>query len=66
MKVQINGKNEVIEEGASVAKILEKKGINPNVVACELNLKILRRAQLSEIYLKEGDELEIIQMVGGG
>ena len=40
--------------------------IQPELVACELNLKIIRRAQYAETLLKEGDELEILQMISGG
>lgn len=66
MKIQINGKTEEITDGLTVKKLLDFKGINHNVVACELNQKILRRANLQETPLKDGDVLEIIQMIGGG
>jgi sulfur carrier protein len=66
MKVQINGKEEEIFEGVSVLSLLELKGINPHAVACELNLRVLKRADLGLIYLKEADTLEILRMIGGG
>ena len=66
MEVDINGKRETIAMGTSLSSLLEGKGINPNVVACELNLKIIKRGDLKNHTLKEGDQLEIIQMIGGG
>ena len=66
MYVTVNGRIERLSEETTVRSYLESKGINPNVVACELNLKILRRAELASVRLKDGDELEIIRMVGGG
>jgi thiamine biosynthesis protein ThiS len=66
MKVQINGKPMDVAGGSTVKQILEQRGISPNVVACELNEKILKRATLGEIVLRDGDVLEIIQMIGGG
>lgn len=66
MNLEINGKKENVPDGLSVRALLESRGINPNLVACELNLTILRRAALGETPLKEGDRLEIIQMIGGG
>jgi sulfur carrier protein len=66
INVVVNGKKEILPSGLTLRQVLEKKGINPNVVACELNLTIVRRANLSENILKEGDQLEIIQMIGGG
>jgi len=66
ISLTINGKEEKVVEGSSIKTLLEGKGINPNVVACELNLTIIKRAFLGETILKEGDQLEIIQMIGGG
>ena len=66
MKLLINGKSEEICDGLSLKAFLESRNINPNVVACELNLKIQKRASLDETLLREGDVLEIIQMIGGG
>lgn len=66
LKIQVNGKVEQVESGIAVRKLLEAKGINPHVVACELNLKILKRTSLDDVILKDGDILEIIQMIGGG
>jgi sulfur carrier protein len=64
--VVINGKNEKISESTTLKQLLELKGINPNVVACEVNMTIIKRANLSQVVLKEGDHVEIIQMIGGG
>ena len=66
MNVRVNGKEMSIEAGTTVKQLLEQRQLSPNVVACELNEKILRRATLGEVLLKEGDVLEIIQMIGGG
>ncbi len=66
MKIEVNGKLKEIAPETSIRTLLEQTGINPNVVACELNLTIVRRAQLSETKLQEGDKLEILQMIGGG
>ena len=66
MNVQVNGKSEDVNPGTSVKNLIESKGLSPNVVACELNLKILKRAALGDLLLNEGDVIEIIQMIGGG
>lgn len=64
--VQINGHEEHIEAGTSIHAVLLEKNINPNAVACELNMKVIRRAELGQVSLKEGDVLEVIRMIGGG
>lgn len=66
MNITINGKNEDVKEGSTVLDVLRSKDVNPQLVACELNLTIVRRARLGETTLKEGDTLEILQMIGGG
>ena len=66
MNVQVNGKKMEIADGATVKHVLEQRQLSPNVVACELNEKILRRATLGDTLLQAGDVLEIIQMIGGG
>ena len=66
VKIQINGKEESIVDGKTVRDVLQDKGINPNLVACELNLSIVKRAHLGDAVLKDGDVLEILQMIGGG
>lgn len=57
---------ERLDGAPTIGELLIQKGINPNLVACELNLEIIRRARLNETKLKDGDVLEILQMVGGG
>lgn len=66
MRIEVNGKPQDLNDGITVRDLLDQRGINPNVVACELNLTILKRAKLPETRLQEGDKLEIIQMIGGG
>ena len=58
--------DEIKDARLNKLNILKEKGINFNVVACELNLKIVRRERLNETVLTDGDELEILQMIGGG
>jgi len=65
-KVLINGNEEVVLVGTTIKTYLLNHQINPNVVACELNLKVIRRQNLDAVVLKEGDQLEIIRMIGGG
>jgi thiamine biosynthesis protein ThiS len=64
--VQINGEKENVENEISIKSLLLNRNINPNIVACELNLKVIRRAELDNVKLKEGDVLEVIRMIGGG
>ena len=59
-------KQEEVKEKIDLKQFLESKSINPNVVACELNLQVTRRKDLGSTELKNGDTLEVIRMIGGG
>ncbi len=66
IKVTINGKEEKVQEGITVAKILEERKIRPEVVAVELNGVIVRREEYLSLSVAEGDVLEIVYHMGGG
>lgn len=55
-----------IDEGATVASLLESRGINPKIVVVEHNFEILPREKYVETLLHNGDKLEIVTMTAGG
>ena len=65
MRVTINGKPEEVA-GGTVLEVLKTKDVEPQMVAVELNAKILGRDELGSTTLKEGDALEILFYMGGG
>ena len=66
MKIQVNGQEREIPEGMTVTQLLESLTIVPERVVVELNLTILKRAQLPGSVLNTGDQVEIVHFVGGG
>ena len=65
MRVTINGKPEEVA-GGTVLEVLKTKDVEPQMVAVELNAKILGSDELGSTPLKEGDALEILFYMGGG
>lgn len=65
-KVLVNGKEKVIAEDTTIEKLLEGLNIKPQGIAVELNLEIVPKSRYVETILKDGDRIEIVQMVGGG
>jgi len=65
MRVTINGKPDDIS-GRTVLEMLKAKDISPQMVAVELNSKILERDQLGSTVVKEGDAIELLFYMGGG
>jgi len=66
VKLQVNGDPMEIPEGTQVANLLKELKLKPELVVVELNLEILKREALNQTMLKEGDQVEIVQIVGGG
>lgn len=64
--VTVNGQARDVPSGMTVAQLLEHLKITPERVVVELNLTILKRAQHAATALKTGDQVEIVQFVGGG
>jgi thiamine biosynthesis protein ThiS len=67
MKLVINDDSrEVPSTVQTVADLLGWLQIKPDRVAVELNRVISARGQWAQTQLSEGDQLEIVQFVGGG
>jgi len=66
MKIVLNGKDEILTEGMTVAGLISLKGINPDTVIVEHNYELVKSESWPDIILKENDRLEILRLVGGG
>lgn len=66
LTIEVNGKRQEVAEGRTVAGLLEDLGLDGRLVVVELNRQIVRRTEIADVVLKEGDRVEIVQFVGGG
>ena len=69
MKINLNGEEKIIDignENALLSDILENIGYSPNTVVVELNDLIINSKKWGEVRVKNGDNLEIVSIVGGG
>jgi sulfur carrier protein len=66
MKILINGCWENIKSGINVRKLLQLKKLNPQIVAVEVNSRILEKQQHSRYVLQENDTIELVTFLGGG
>ena len=66
MKIIVNGDSTEVPNGATVVGLLDRLKLKPELVVVELNLTILKRDELANAALKEGDQVEIVHFVGGG
>lgn len=63
--VTINGES-VNAAGKTVAQYIAEAGYNAERVVVERNLVILKKEELGDTVLEDGDSVEILNFVGGG
>ena len=66
ISLQVNGKEVELGEPTPLLVYLERLGVDARAVAVEHNGQIVERAAFERVTLDEGDQVEIVRMVGGG
>ncbi len=69
MKIKVNGEEKIIEldqENALLSIAINSMGYKSNTIVVELNNLIINSTKWGEVKLKDGDNLEIVSIVGGG
>ena len=69
MKIKVNGEEKKIEieqEKGLLSSVLNSMGYKPNTIVVELNSLIINSIKWEKVKLKDGDNLEIVSIVGGG
>ena len=69
MKIKVNGEEKKIEldqDNAFLSQALNLMGYKSNTIVVELNNLIINSIKWEKVNIKEGDNLEIVSIVGGG
>ena len=66
IRLTVNGKPRELASEMTVEAYLASLDVNPQLVAVQVNQKILARNEFPTWSLVEGDVVEILRMVGGG
>jgi sulfur carrier protein len=66
ISIRVNGDAREVEEGLTVAGLLDALGVKAPRVVVEHNMRILRADDFAAARIADGDELEVLQFVGGG
>lgn len=66
MIITVNGERRDLTSPVSVAELLAQLEIDSRRVAVEHNLVVVKRAAYAETIVRDGDEVEIVNFVGGG
>jgi sulfur carrier protein len=64
--ITLNGEPYELDGPLSLAALLDRLQIDSRRVAVEHNLTIVRRSQYDQVRIQDGDQVEIVNFVGGG
>ena len=66
MTIILNGEPFELSGPLTVTELLSRLEIDARRVAVEHNVTVLKRTAFDETVVREGDEVEIVNFVGGG
>jgi len=66
MRLVVNGQTRQLSDGATLKQLVDQFGLSPTRVAVEVNRELVRRANYERTVLHDGDQVEIVTLVGGG
>ena len=66
LEIVVNSEPRQVADGTTVAGLLDQLGLANKIVAVEVNLRLVPRAQHPGCALRAGDRVEIVTLVGGG
>jgi len=64
--ITLNGDRFELPGPVTVGDLLRRLDIDPRRVAVEHNLAVLKRAAFDDTLVAEGDQIEVVNFVGGG
>jgi thiamine biosynthesis protein ThiS len=72
MHLTVNGKPREVDAGTNdadampLAALLRAFEVNPRLVAVAINGDVIPKGNFDAAFVREGDAVEIVRMVGGG
>ena len=66
MEIILNGEPYQVDHPLTIVALLERLEIDARRVAIEHNLTIIKRHRFPDVIVDEGDQVEIVNFVGGG
>lgn len=66
LSISLNGEKISLEESTSASQLLQVQRYQSEKIALAINGTFVPRSQYDETILNDGDEVDVIQAVGGG
>ncbi len=66
MDIRLNGDRYPLDEGATVAALIDALALKGRRIAVEVNEEVIPRSRHAAHRLKHGDRVEVVHAIGGG
>ena len=66
MQLIINGEEKNVNDNSTLQQIITNLQIEDKVMACAVNMEIVKKENWGSFTPKENDKIELLQFVGGG
>lgn len=66
INIVVNGQPQSVAAGSTITELLQTIGVRTELVAVEVNLDIVPKQQHAQTIVNDGDQVEVVTLVGGG
>ena len=65
IRITVNGRNVELNESMTVEQMLDRVEVPPNYLAVEVNAEVVPREEYTAHVIQNGDQIELVTLVGG-
>lgn len=66
IRITVNGRVVELDESMTVEHMLDRVDVPPNYLAVEVNAEVVPREEYTTHVIRDGDQVELVTLVGGG
>ena len=66
IKITVNGRSVELDDSMTVEHMLDRVDVPPNYLAVEVNAEVVPREDYTTQAIQDGDQVELVTLVGGG
>lgn len=66
IQIQVNGESVAIASVMTIERLLNTVEVPPNYLAVEINGDVVPRENYPSVLVEDGDQVELVTLVGGG
>ncbi|OUW86481.1 MAG: thiamine biosynthesis protein ThiS [Saprospirales bacterium TMED214] len=66
ISITVNGRLVELDESMTVEHMLDRVDVPPNYLAVEVNAEVVPREEYTTHAIRDGDQVELVTLVGGG